>query len=540
MFRNLTIKTKLTWSYVIIFSLTMAALVVALLGMQQISQRTDAFFETNYARQTAYQEMFSQGLLSGVALRNLVINPTLKKPYKMVPTSMGKFDTAFQQAKQLSAADPETLKVLNEVEKEWLLAKAAKLETLDKMQAGEVEQATEILAKREHPHWQKVREKVQMLFDRSVANAAETRAAVTSESLAATRIGMILAILALVIGVIVALINIRSINKAFSSIINSMNEIASGEGDLTRRLPADSNNEVGQMSKAFNTFVEKIQLLVRDVAGTIDQVRHAAENMSKVSASTRSGFERQLIEMEQVATAMHEMTATVQDVAHNASDASSAASDADRASASGNDVVRDVIRSIGGLDREINDTAGTIHSLHSDSEQIGSVLDVIRGIAEQTNLLALNAAIEAARAGEQGRGFAVVADEVRTLASRTQESTQEIQATIEKLQEGAKAAVRAMERGQQSARDSVGKAEEAGSSLDGITAAVSRIAQMNSQIAVAAEEQSAVAESINKNVTSAQELATDATGSAEEIAHSAQDLEQLAGQLHKAVGSFKV
>ena len=540
MFHHLSIRTKLTWSFAGIFVLSLAALAVSLLGMQKITGHTDTFFQTNYARQTAYQEMFSQGLLSSVALRNLVLKPGLTKPFKVVPESIAKFDNALQKAKDLSSGDPESLALLAEVETTWALTKAAKLEVLELMKSGQAAEATTALSTREHPPWQKVRIAVQKLFERSVANAEATRTRILDDTNAVTNVSMLLGAVALVIGVLVAWLNIRSIRTAFSNIVGSMTDIASGEGDLTRRLDASSDNEVGQMARAFNTFVEKIQSLVRDVATSIEQVRSAAGAMTHASATTRSAFERQLVEIEQVATAMNEMTATVQDVARNAGEASDAASQADHASSEGNQVVRDVVRSINELASEINQTAAAIQTLHTNSEQIGSVLDVIKGIAEQTNLLALNAAIEAARAGEQGRGFAVVADEVRTLASRTQESTQEIQDTIEKLQAGAKAAVQAMERGQQSARDSVDKAEHAGTSLDGITTEVSRIAQMNNQIAVAAEEQSAVAENINRSIASATDLASDATGNVEQIATAAHDLESLAEQLHKIAGGFRI
>ena len=540
MFHHLSIRTKLTWSFAGIFVLSLAALAVSLLGMQKITGHTDTFFQTNYARQTAYQEMFSQGLLSSVALRNLVLKPGLTKPFKVVPESIAKFDNALQKAKDLSSGDPESLALLAEVETTWALTKAAKLEVLELMKSGQAAEATTALSTREHPPWQKVRIAVQKLFERSVANAEATRTRILDDTNAVTNVSMLLGAVALVIGVLVAWLNIRSIRTAFSNIVGSMTDIASGEGDLTRRLDASGDNEVGQMARAFNTFVEKIQSLVRDVATSIEQVRSAAGAMTHASATTRSAFERQLVEIEQVATAMNEMTATVQDVARNAGEASDAASQADHASSEGNQVVRDVVRSINELASEINQTAAAIQTLHTNSEQIGSVLDVIKGIAEQTNLLALNAAIEAARAGEQGRGFAVVADEVRTLASRTQESTQEIQDTIEKLQAGAKAAVQAMERGQQSARDSVDKAEHAGTSLDGITTEVSRIAQMNNQIAVAAEEQSAVAENINRNIASATDLASDATGNVEQIATAAHDLESLAEQLHKIAGGFRI
>lgn len=237
---------------------------------------------------------------------------------------------------------------------------------------------------------------------------------------------------------------------------------------------------------------------------------------------------------------MNEMTATVQEVARNAADASDAAHAADSEAVNGNLIVDNVTSAINDLALEVQESAGTIATLEENAEQIGTVLDVIRGIAEQTNLLALNAAIEAARAGEQGRGFAVVADEVRTLASRTQDSTREIQSMIERLQEGSKSAVLAMDQSQKKTERVVEQAHKAGEALTSITMAVSRIADMNTQIATAAEQQSAVSEDINENVVGINTLAIDAAGSAEHTTANSQDLERVAADLQDAISTFKV
>jgi methyl-accepting chemotaxis protein len=257
-------------------------------------------------------------------------------------------------------------------------------------------------------------------------------------------------------------------------------------------------------------------------------------------SQSNTGIQQQSSEIDQVATAIEEMSATVQEVARNAAAAADAADRANTASSNGNSVVSGVGASIQSLSKEVNQATTIIRELESESDNIGTVIDVIRGIAEQTNLLALNAAIEAARAGEQGRGFAVVADEVRTLASRTQQSTEEIHAMIDRLQQGARNAVNAMQAGQEKSGDSVSKSEEARAALQSIETAVGEINDMNVQIASAAEEQSAVAEEINRNVVAIRDISRQTTAGVQQTAGSSQNLLQVARQLQSLVNEFKV
>ena len=540
MLRQLTIQAKVTISYMIAFVLMFSALGMALSGMLNVGDKFDHFFEESYARQTAYQKMFADGLLSGVALRNLALKPQLTKPYKVTPMAIERFDKAYSKAVLLAGNDTVLKDRLNELNQYWQKSRAAKFEVLSLMKSGQAEKAIEVLNTVEHPNWQKVRVATQGLFNEEVKSSQVLRAEMIASKDATLRNSLIIAALALLVGVIIAFFIVRGIRMAFDHVVTSLNDIASGEGDLTQRLDESGQDEVAHVAKAFNRFVAKIHDLVSQVSDSIGQLASASQQMSHVSQGTMESFVNQQAEIEQVATAMNEMTATVLEVSRNAGDASDAAKAADGGANAGNQVVQDVIRSIKELANEVTSTSETIHALDGDTEQIGTVLDVIKNIAEQTNLLALNAAIEAARAGEQGRGFAVVADEVRTLASRTQSSTQEIQQMIERLQSGAKDAVKAMERGKQMASASVEKAGQAGSSLSGITGAVSQIADMNTMIATAAEEQSQVAESINQNVVAINDLAVHATEGAEQIATASSDLEELSVRLQKIVGSFKI
>ncbi|MFD2113859.1 methyl-accepting chemotaxis protein [Thiorhodococcus fuscus] len=332
----------------------------------------------------------------------------------------------------------------------------------------------------------------------------------------------------------------RSVSVPLRHVGTALGDIASGEGDLTQRLPVDGKDEIALISANFNAFVSKIQTLIAQVTGATSQLAAAAEQLNLTSEGTKDQIQRQQAETDQVATAMNEMTATVQEVAAHANSAAQAAREADLEARQGSGVVRESIDAIEALAHEVEQAAGVIHRLEADSDEIGKVLDVIRGIAEQTNLLALNAAIEAARAGEQGRGFAVVADEVRSLASRTQDSTKEIRAMIERLQGGANSAVTAMERGQARSKETVEKAGQAERSLAAIGDSITRINDMNTQIASASEEQSAVAGEIDRNLANIVHSVDGVSNASGQIASSSDGLARLAAELQDLVGQFKV
>jgi methyl-accepting chemotaxis protein len=349
-------------------------------------------------------------------------------------------------------------------------------------------------------------------------------------------------ILALIIGMVTVLISLlisRDLMKSIHAFYRVVSYVEK-EKDLTARVEVTSEDEIGQMGRHFNSMFDAFSKIIDNVNNSTLQVAAASAQLAGNSESTLQGVQRQSIETEQVATAMNEMTATVQEVARNATQAAVSAHDANDDAQSGQQVVSTTIKAIHKLASEIESAAQVIQKVEDDSVRIGSVVDVIRGIAEQTNLLALNAAIEAARAGEQGRGFAVVADEVRTLASRTQESTQEIQKMIEQLQTGSKQAVKVMQESRQQADDSVQQAELAGESLQGIARAISTINDMNIQIASAAEEQNAVAEEINRNINNISQVTFETSEGTQQITLSSNELAKISKELQRLVAQFKV
>ncbi len=351
---------------------------------------------------------------------------------------------------------------------------------------------------------------------------------------------LLLGLAALIGGLAIAWLISSGITRPLKFAVTAMDDIAQGEGDLTRRLNEEGKDEISQLSAAFNHFAEKIRQIIQQVLQSSEQLNSSAKEMSVITQETSAGIQHQQTETDQLATAMNEMTATVQEVASNAAHAAESARNANSSTSEGQQVVNRVISSINSLAQGINQSSSVISQLETESDNIGSVLDVIRGIAEQTNLLALNAAIEAARAGEQGRGFAVVADEVRTLASRTQQSTEEIQTMIQKLQEGAQEAVAVMETSNNKTHDSVNTAAEAGEALNTINTAVNNITDMNLQIASAAEEQGAASEEINRNVININDIAQQTTARSQQTAEASEKLARLSSELQALVMQFKV
>ena len=347
----------------------------------------------------------------------------------------------------------------------------------------------------------------------------------------------------LIVGGIVCLLMIvffpGLITNPLRELLQRIRDIADGEGDLTQRVVVHSNDELGQLSRAVNAFLEQLQTLIRQVAESTLQVASAAEEMSAIASGQEKLVNEQYMAVDQVSTAATEMSAAIHEVADNAHSTADAAREADRQGHAAADVVSATMSDLRRLAADVEEAAGVINNLEQDTDKIGGVLSVIEGIAEQTNLLALNAAIEAARAGEQGRGFAVVADEVRALAARTQDSTRDIQQMIQKLQSGTGQAVAVMQRGAELAGQSVEKAGATETSLSETSASVMRINDMAAQIAAACEEQSQTTEDIARNISGIRDLSNQTAQSSQESRDASNALARLASALQEQVGRFK-
>lgn len=350
-------------------------------------------------------------------------------------------------------------------------------------------------------------------------------------------------LMSLIIGLIVVFLMMLIVPKLITPLLyirQSVEGIASGNGDLTSRISLHSRDELGDLADKFNQFLDKMHYMVSNIKDCSLRVSHCSSDLSRVSSNNRHALELQSQALDMVVSAVHEMSTAIGEVARNTSRTADQAMNAQDLSMKGLNTVTKTVQQIQHVSDQVSGVSVLITEVEQQVANVTSVLDVIRGIAEQTNLLALNAAIEAARAGEQGRGFAVVADEVRTLASRTQDSTTDIQVMLEKLQSGVRGAVAAMKSSAESAIHSVDTANEAGQALNEINEAVATITDMTVQVAAAIEEQSVVIEDINKNLVQISDQAITTSESANKTDQAGKELDSASHDLMSNIGNFRL
>jgi methyl-accepting chemotaxis protein len=402
---------------------------------------------------------------------------------------------------------------------------------------GELYEAELLAEKMEHEEEKLIAESEAMLAEIEKFTEAAGHRAAEHEHGAFGILSLIL-LISVPIGVSVSWLLSINIARRVCDTVKALEAIASG--DLTHVVEASGQDEIGKLQQAMITTQGRLQEMILHIRDTTAQLSTAADEVSVVTAQTSSNIQQQQVETEQITTAMTQMSATVHEVALNIGNTSTAASEANTEVGNGRGMVKQAVQGMHELGQQIERNGEVINEVEKNSDNINTVLEVIKSVAEQTNLLALNAAIEAARAGEQGRGFAVVADEVRTLAGRTQESTTEINQMIENLQNNSKHAVQAMEESRLQAKRVVEQAENADIALNAISEAVSHIDQMSSQIATAAEEQSSVTEEMSRNIDHINTMATqNATGS-QQTSAAGVELSRMASSLQKLVAEFRV
>ncbi|MEC7377536.1 MAG: methyl-accepting chemotaxis protein [Pseudomonadota bacterium] len=420
---------------------------------------------------------------------------------------------------------------------QWL---SSARQVLELAENGNAERARDLAATETSQRFDNLRN----FYDNMGAHAderAESRATgASAEGRSSSITILIVTVAAIVISVLLFALFLKLIIQSIRALREQLDNIAQGEGDLTQRIPVEVDDDLGKLARSFNLVLENLQAMIASIQQLTGELGAGAGDLARAAKDNRDGVASQTDSIAMVATAINEMQSAIEEVAGNASRAAELTKEAEENGNNGARIIRSSSEQVHRLAAQISKAVEVIRKLSSDSDNITSVLDVIRGIAEQTNLLALNAAIEAARAGEQGRGFAVVADEVRTLAQRTQQSTEDIQTMITTLQSGVADIVSVMETGSREATETEKLATEAEQELTAILAAMSNIADMNTSVASATEEQTQVIDEINRSITDINDLATESANRSRDIDGISESLEGYARELERQTGRFRV
>ncbi|MFP4495373.1 MAG: methyl-accepting chemotaxis protein [Halochromatium sp.] len=540
MFSRLTIGHKLAVSFALVLVILLVIAAMGWAGLSRLGQ-TQALVAKTYEQALFQVQKEVDHLVWVNDLANVfTLGSEFQGQLDHTRCDFGQWYYGFRGSEAYAQAPAEFRRTFDAIEQPHQALHQSAIRILQAVDAGNRQQGLAIYRSQSLGYLEALR----ALLNDLDAQLAEQRDAVMAKAERTAWVAIasmtLAALLAVALAGLLGWLLKRAIVTPLQNTTRHLRSIAEGEGDLTRRLPIESQDEVADLSAAFNGFAERVHGLVKQVVEASGQLAAAADRLAATSGETRQQVHAQQWEVEQVVTAMHQMAATVQDVASNAAEASAATDATDDQSKAGTEEVERTIESIQSLAQQVEDSAAIISTLSTDSDEIGKILEVIRGIAEQTNLLALNATIEAARAGEQGRGFAVVADEVRILAARTQDATNEVREMIERLQSSAAKAVASMGTGRDKARGGVEQAARAGESLQVISHSVGTINAMSTRIAGAAEQQSTVAMKVNRNVENISEEVKQTASGADQIAAISETLSALAAELQSRVSRFKV
>ncbi len=495
-----------------------------------------------------------------VAIRDNIVNMNLnviggvspKRARKLMTVTLkGKYlnqavmefsvaDAAYIKAKMLSRQSPDLTEAVQSLDKSWLLLRQNSANIIDLLRQLKFAGATNLFVNRSYLLTQHTETSFTRI-NHDINHGLYLKEKMMFKNMQTSRaVSLGLLIFALVLGGLLMGSIIRSLHKRLHLTLQSIQDIAEGEGDLTKRMPSRHRDELDFIADAFNRFVEKIQSLVNQVVNTTIQLADAADKFSVSSQKTMELTQQLQNETAQIATATEGMSASAKTAASKSINTLDAANEADHTTQKGQKVVEQTISMMHELATEVDQTARIIQTLENDGNQIGRVIEVINSISEQTNLLALNASIEAARAGEHGRGFAVVADEVRTLATKTKDSTGEISTMIERIQQGTRKAVMAMDQGREKAQAGVNQAQVANTALHSISQAVSNIKTLNSEIAELANNQSEIAQNLNQNILNISSNTDETASGAQMITVASNELAQLSAELKSIANQFKI
>jgi methyl-accepting chemotaxis protein len=543
-FYDAKLSTKLFIAFALCALITLGVGVIGGRGVGEISSGLKAVFANNLVSVSKANETRTNAIGQNRDLYRYLSAGVAKAPQTLKDEILGSMrsnraaaEKAFAQYRATPLADDERV-AGDRMDKDWPAYQAVLDRIIALVDAGDNDAARALMSGEMQQSYRLVMEELGVIVDSNNRQISEG-AAEASRTEASARLNLYIGVgLAFVAAFILGLFISRTISRPIAEAVVSAQRVASG--DLTQPIVSTRRDEAGQLLSALGDMQNSLKNTIQQIASAADQLASAAEELNAVTEESSRGLNRQNDEIQQAATAVTEMTAAVEEVARNAMSTSDASKLTSTEAASGRDQAREAVKAINNVSNEISSSTSMVEELAGKVRDIGQVLDVIRGIAEQTNLLALNAAIEAARAGEQGRGFAVVADEVRALAARTQASTGEIEAMIGTVQNSADQAVRAMGNSRTLASNTQSLAQATGQSLERIAQSIAEINDRNMLIATASEEQSHVAREVDRNLVNIQDLSTQTAAGAHQTSASSQELSRLAVSFNSLVGKFKI
>ncbi len=535
-----SIRNKLMLAVASACVLVAVALGVSLTSLSSISDSFGSFVETDQARLQAFSKMYAQGLQGGQALRNVVLNPSLdKKGLSNLEKSYKDFDDAFQVATRLTQTDPAWLTTTAEIGEKWKDTLQARQKVLDIATSNQTE-AIKLLNDEETPTWRITRELLLKSISDLEAATEVTKTHITTKAKTSLIISLVIGIAAILIGTIVVMLVSDSVKRSLDQVAVSMDKLASGEGDLTQRMAITSQDEVGRMAEAFNRFMEQLQDIIRQVRANGDELSSSATELSTTATQVADLSHQQNDAASSTAAAVEEMTVSISSIADAAASMRVLSNSSLEHTRNGNGSISKLIGEIDTVESAVTGISQSVNVFIKSTEQITHMTLQVKEIADQTNLLALNAAIEAARAGEQGRGFAVVADEVRKLAEKSAKSASDIDAVTQTLNEQSAAVEKSIERSLQTLRSSQDSMETVAIGLSEATASVGQANQSVDEISSSINEQKAASNEIAQNIEIIARMSEENNISIAETSRAASDLELLAGKLQSLVSRFRI
>jgi methyl-accepting chemotaxis protein len=539
MLKNLTIKKQLLLFMVSTFLLLILATAIAIIGMNRTENRFTVFLEQDQALLMKYNEMYAQGLQMGQALRNIILDPANRKAYDNFEKASADFDNAHAKAKQLAGDDPLKAKALAEIDEVRGKQKAVQKDIISLVSAGGIEEAKVKLNKEETPAWRSIKKTILDRIEINDKETAESKEAMLRAVRTAEISSIVLGAIAIVVGLALSGLIVGNITRELRAFTHSMHELADGKGDLTRRLPVHGRTELSEMAAAFNKFMQGLQDIVNTVKGNSERVLSSASELNHTYALISDGSRAQNEAVSSTAAAVEEMTVSISSVAESADHVRELSNESLNRSRDGSNNLSELVRMIGQAQSAVQEIVGSVEALMHNISAITGATQHVKDIAEQTNLLALNAAIEAARAGEQGRGFAVVADEVRKLAEKSSQYANEISAVTDELGHQSSTVEGAIQKGMKALEVSgqfTGKVDEVLHKANDI------VKETNAgvdDISSSMKEQSAASNEIARNVEQIAQMAEANDAAVSRSAATVADLETLAVNLQNAVGSFR-